>query len=116
MGQLDGGFTYSPDVSPLSPTDGMFREQHRKIEILADPFIVMPAKVAPVQPRFAPRAVEARKLQQGRAAAGAGQKKTRACRNPAPPTCAPQGLSRREGRHSRRLSAIGLIQSTEFGT
>ena len=54
MGQLDGGFTYSPDVSPLSLTEGMFREQHRE-RILADPFIVMPAKVAPVQTRFAPR-------------------------------------------------------------
>jgi hypothetical protein len=48
MGQLDGGFTYSPDVSPLSLTEGMFREKHRKTEILADPFIVMPAKVAPL--------------------------------------------------------------------
>jgi hypothetical protein len=55
MGQIDGGFTHSPDVSPLSLTEGMFREQHRKREILADPFIVMPAKVAPIQPRFAPR-------------------------------------------------------------
>jgi hypothetical protein len=32
MGQLDGGFTHSPDVSPLSLTEGMFREQHRKTE------------------------------------------------------------------------------------
>jgi len=32
MGQLDGGFTYSPDVSPLSLTEGMFREKHRKRE------------------------------------------------------------------------------------
>jgi hypothetical protein len=28
------------------------------------------------------------------------------------PACAPQGLSRREGRHSRRSSAIGLMQGT----
>jgi len=26
MGQLDGGFTYSPDVSPFSLTEGVFRE------------------------------------------------------------------------------------------
>jgi hypothetical protein len=32
MGQIDGGFTHSPDVSPLSLTEGMFREQHRKTE------------------------------------------------------------------------------------
>jgi hypothetical protein len=32
MGQLDDRFTYSPDVSPLSLTEGMFREQHRKRE------------------------------------------------------------------------------------
>jgi len=32
MGQLDGGFTYCPDVSPLSLTEGMFREKHRKRE------------------------------------------------------------------------------------
>ena len=60
MGQLDGGFTYSPDVSPLSLTEGMVREQHRKREILADPFIVMPAKVAPVQSRFALRCARLR--------------------------------------------------------
>jgi hypothetical protein len=111
MGRLDGGFTYSPDVAALA--DGRHVPwKAQKEEILADPLIVMPTQVAPVQPRFAPRAVEARKLQQGRPAACAGQKRTRACRNPAPPTCAPQGLSRREGRHSRRLSAIGLTQGT----
>jgi hypothetical protein len=71
----------------------------------------MPAKVGPVQPRAALRAVEARKPQRGRAASAAGLKKARACRSPTPPACAPQGLSRPEGRHSRRSSAIGLIKS-----
>jgi len=32
MGQLDGGFTYSPGAAPLSLMEGMFREQHRKRE------------------------------------------------------------------------------------
>jgi hypothetical protein len=32
MGQLDGGFSYSPDVSPLSLTERMFREKQRKRE------------------------------------------------------------------------------------
>jgi hypothetical protein len=72
----------------------------------------MPAKVASVQSRAALRAVEARELQQVRAAAWAGQKRTCPCCNPTPPACAPQGLSRREGRHSRCLSAIELIHST----
>jgi hypothetical protein len=30
MGQRDGGFAHSPDVSPFSLTEGMFREKHRK--------------------------------------------------------------------------------------
>jgi hypothetical protein len=56
------------------------------------------------------RAVEARQLQQNRAAACAGQKKASACRNPVPPARVPQGLSRHEGQHFPRLSAITLIQ------
>jgi hypothetical protein len=39
-------------------------------------------------------------LQQGQAASVADLKKVCAGRNPAPPACAPPGLSRTEGRHS----------------
>ncbi len=73
----------------------------------------MPGKIATVQPRLRRRAksaVEARQLQQGRAAPAAGLKKARVRRNPTPPARAPQGLSRHEARHSRCPSAIGLMQ------
>ena len=50
----------------------------------------------------------------------AGPRQPQACRaarvsrNPTPPACAPRGLSRREARHSRCLSAIGLMQIGNF--
>jgi hypothetical protein len=49
------------------------------------------------------RAVEARQLQQVRAAPVAGLKKARARRNPDPPARAPRGLSRHEARLSPLL-------------
>ena len=93
MGQLDGGFTYSPDVSPLSLTEGMFREKHRKREILADPFIVMPAKVAPVQSRFAPRCARLRHASYSRA----GPQQAQVRRGPAPAATRPRPLAHLKG-------------------
>jgi hypothetical protein len=60
------------------------------------------------------RAVEARQLQQNQAASCAGLKKTRACRNPVPPARVPQGLSRHEGQHFPRLSAITLRKKGKY--
>jgi len=78
--------------------------------------IVQPGKVARFNPACgaALRAVEARQLQQVRAAPVAGLKKARARRNPNPPARAPRGLSRHEARLSRCSSAIGLMQQGNF--